>query len=73
MAGKHRTLHTASNKERRMGGGFQTKTPMTLPNEQHMFTELTVNSISMQLFLFLTSLSLLCQIKEDGGPCQMDL
>lgn len=56
-----------------MGGGFQTKTLITLPNEQHMFRELTVNSISMQLFLSLTSLSLLCQIKEDGGPCQMDL
>lgn len=75
MVAKHRTLHTAANEERRMGGrgGFQTKTPITLPNEQHMFRELTVNFISMQLFLSLTSLSLMCQIKEDGGPCQMDL
>ena len=26
-----------------------------------------------QLFLFLISLSLLCPLKRDGGPCQMDL
>ena len=63
-------FHSNTASTRRRGVYIPDKDTISLAKWAKAFDRLITLA---QLFLFLISLSLLCPLKRDGGPCQMDL